>query len=201
MSDAQEPRRGATTVGRSYTAGRRQPYLIRKWPGSRWTLPLGPYTLTQLCVLAGTIFLLIKTRGIWAHFGPLNLIIGVGLPAALTYAARRTRIEGRDPLRAALSGAGYLLQPRAGYLRGRGWRAPDQVRVRGRGFVLADLPALDLPGTDPAAAGRDFPARPAAAVHPVRPVGRPAVRTTATREPERVVSLAELLAAAETGGH
>lgn len=201
MSDAQEPRRG-TTVGRSYTAGRRQPYLIRKWPGSRWTLPLGPYTLTQLCVMAGTVFLLIKTRGLWAHFGPVNLIIGVGLPAALTYAARRTRIEGRDPLRAALSAAGYLLQPRAGYLRGRGWRTPDPVRVRGRSFVVADLPALDLPVTVPAAAGRDFPARLVAAAHPGRRSGRPAaVRSAATREPERAVSLAELLAAAETGGH
>ena len=51
VRERQRLSRFPATVGRSYTAGRRQPYLIRKWPGSRWTLPLGPYTLTQLAIL------------------------------------------------------------------------------------------------------------------------------------------------------
>ncbi|WP_430787125.1 hypothetical protein [Actinoplanes sp. G11-F43] len=165
------------SVGRSYTAGRRQPYLIRKWPGSRWTLPLGPYTLTQLALLVGSIYLLVKTRMLWAHFGPGNLLIGVGLPAALTYAARRTRIEGRDPVRTLLAAATYLLQPRAGYLRGQSYRTPAPVTMSGRGCVVAELPAAQLE-----------PARVlAAAVTPAAP--RP-----------RTVGLAELLATARTGG-
>jgi hypothetical protein len=43
------------SVGRTYTKGRRQPYLIRKWPGSNWALPLGPYTITQLVVFVGSV--------------------------------------------------------------------------------------------------------------------------------------------------
>lgn len=163
------------SVGRSYTAGRRQPYLIRKWPGSRWTLPLGPYTLTQLALLVGSIYLLVKTRMLWAHFGPANLLIGVGLPAALTYAARRTRLEGRDPVRTLLAAATYLLQPGGGYLRGRSYRIPAPVTLPGRGCVVADLPALH-PEPAPSAVLRAVPPRP------------------------RTVGLAELLATAETGG-
>lgn len=171
-----------TAVGRSYTAGRRQPYLIRKWPGSRWTLPLGPYTLTQLTILVGSIVLLVKTRAVWAHFGSLNLVIGVGLPAVLTYAARRTRIEGRDPVRTLLAAITYLLQPRAGYLRGRVYRLPAPVRLAGRGFVLAELPDPSVLAGQPA---------PAAAAPRARP-GAPRPRT---------VGLADLLAAAaENGG-
>ena len=91
------------SIGRTYTKGRRQPYLIRKWPGSNWALPLGPYTITQLVVFVGTVYLLIAYREVWAHFGPMNLVIGVGLPLLLTYATRHTRIEGRDPLRAGVA--------------------------------------------------------------------------------------------------
>lgn len=106
------------SIGRTYTKGRRQPYLIRKWPGSNWALPLGPYTITQLVVFVGTVYLLIAYREVWAHFGPMNLVIGVGVPLLLTYATRHTRIEGRDPLRAGVALVSLLLQPRAGYLGG-----------------------------------------------------------------------------------
>src|SRR5690606_17218354 len=105
-----------TTVGRSYTKGRRQPYLIRKWPGSNWALPLGPYTITQLMLFVGSVYLLLSYRGLWAHFGGFNLIIGVGVPIALTYATRHTRIEGRDPLRAGVALVSLLMQPGSGYL-------------------------------------------------------------------------------------
>lgn len=185
MSD-DTPQRRHTTLGRSYTAGRRQPYLIRKWPGSRWTLPLGPYTLTQLAILVGSIIVLVKTRIVWAHFGPLNLVIGVGLPVVLTYVARRTRLEGRDPVRALLAGATYLLQPRAGYLRGRAWRAPAPVRTPGRGFVIADAVHDDLVVQPDPQAVVYLPG-------PVTAAGR-------TDRP-RYVSLAELLTAPDAGGH
>src|SRR5690606_16936795 len=89
--------------GRTYTKGRRQPYLIRKWPGSQWALPLGPYTITQLGVFVGSVYLLLSYRDVWAHFGPFNIVIGVGIPIALTIATKHTRIEGRDPLRAGIA--------------------------------------------------------------------------------------------------
>lgn len=155
------------TVGRTYTKGRRQPYLIRKWPGSNWALPLGPYTVTQLLVFVGSVYLLLSYRHMWAKFGGFNLLIGVGLPLALTYASRHTRIEGRDPLRAGVALVALLLQPRAGYLGGGPWRRPRPVRSRGGRFPIADPP-------------------PAAAVVAGRPgprasVGRPALAELVTQ--------------------
>lgn len=183
--------------GRTYTAGRRQPYLIRKWPGSAWTIPLGPYTLTQLVVLVGSIVTLVQTRTMWAHFGPINLVIAVGVPIVLTYAARHTRIEGRDPLRAAVAGVGYLLQPRAGYLRGQGWRAPSPVRTGGGAFAVVDLDTL-LDG--PVSAAAPAPARVRAAVTGSRRTRCAAVPAAAVAGPGRA-SLADLLTTVDTGGN
>jgi hypothetical protein len=131
----------AGTVGRTYTRGRRQPYLIRKWPGSNWALPMGPYTITQMLVFVGSVYLLLSYRDVWAHFGGFDVVIGVGVPVALTYATRHTRVEGRDPLRAAAALAVLLLRPRAGYLNGAPLRGPRPVRVRGGSFPVAHLPA------------------------------------------------------------
>ncbi|MEU1813010.1 hypothetical protein [Micromonospora aurantiaca (nom. illeg.)] len=142
MSTEQSDQVEHVTVGRTYTRGRKTPYLIRKWPGSQWTLPLGPYTLLQLVVLVGSVYLLASTPHIWAHFGVLNLVIGIGVPVALTFAVRHTRVEGRDPLRAAVAWGGYLLQPRTGYLGGAAWRTPRPARCGGGRFpVIGDLPA------------------------------------------------------------
>jgi hypothetical protein len=154
---------GDGELGRTYTRGRRQPYLIRKWPGSNWVLPLGPYTITQLLVFVGSIYLLLTYRDWWAHFGPGNLLIGAGLPAALTYATRHTRIEGRDPLRAAVAVAGLLTRPRDGYLNGGPVRHPRPLRLGCGHFPVAAVPAALAPapprgdrpaGTAPPPAGR-----------------------------------------------
>lgn len=166
----------AGSVGRTYTKGRRQPYLIRKWPGSNWALPLGPYTITQLVVFVGSVYLLISYRDVWARFGPMNLVIGVGLPLLLTYATRHTRIEGRDPLRAGVALAGVMLQPRAGYLGGEPHRAADQIRQRGGRFPVAQLPAELLPAP---------PAPPPVRASPSRPWVSDLVSSAAGRRPER----------------
>lgn len=135
----------AGAVGRSYTKGRRQPYLIRKWPGSNWALPLGPYTITQLLVFVGSVYFLISYREVWAHFGPFNLIIGVGLPLLLTYATRHTRIEGRDPLRAGIALVALMMQSRTGYLGDAPLRTARPVSSRGGRFPVAELPPELLP--------------------------------------------------------
>jgi hypothetical protein len=150
-------------VGRSYTKGRKQPYLIRKWPGSRWALPLGPYTLTQLVLCVASIYLMVTYSNWWAHFGGFNIIIGAGVPIVLVFAARHTRIEGRDPLRAAMAALTYLAQPRGGYLAGQGYRPPAAYTQPGRRFAVIDLPTRpDVPShaaqTTPAAALRLSPA-------------------------------------------
>jgi hypothetical protein len=145
-----------SAVGRSYTIGRRQPYLIRKWPGSNWALPMGPYTIPQLLVFVGSIYLLFTYRGGWAHFGALNLVIGVGIPIGLTYATRHTRIEGRDPVRAAASLVGLLLQPRGGYLNGVP-ASPYRIRnVRAEPFPVASLPTELAPPPPSQAAGPPY---------------------------------------------
>src|SRR5690606_18291107 len=138
--------------GHTYTRGRRQPYLIRKWPNSNWVLPLGPYTITQLLVFVGSVYLLLTYRELWAHFGGFNVVIGVGVPAALTYAARHTRVEGRDPVRAGVALVGLLLRPRGGYVNGA---PPPRARVR-------RCPAVRIPvAPHPYAADRAPPRPPA----------------------------------------
>jgi hypothetical protein len=148
-------------VGRSYTTGRRQPYLIRKWPGSNWALPMGPYTVAQLLVFVGSIYLLFTYRGGWAHFGALNLVIGVGIPIGLTYAARHTRIEGRDPVRAAASLVGLLLQPRDGYLNGNPLRTHRIRRMSAAPFPAARPPTqlAPPPPSQPAGPPEPLPGR------------------------------------------
>lgn len=139
----------AGTVGRTYTRGRRQPYLIRKWPGSNWALPLGPYTITQLVVFVGSVYLLLSYRDVWARFGPLNLVIGVGVPLLLTYATRHTRIEGRDPLRTGVALVGLMMQPRNGYLGGDAYRAGGTTVQHDGRFPVAQLPAALSPPDPP----------------------------------------------------
>lgn len=138
-----------TTVGRTYTRGRRQPYLIRKWPGSNWALPMGPYTITQLLVFVGSVYLLFTYRDVWAHFGPVNLVIGIGIPVVLTYATRHTRIEGRDPLRAAIALVSLLLQPRGGYLNGVPVNPARRRRLRSGHIPVTPLPPALQPSPPP----------------------------------------------------
>lgn len=138
-------------VGRTYTRGRRQPYLIRKWPGSNWALPMGPYTITQMLVFVGSVYLLLTYRDLWAHFGPANLIVGIGVPVALTYATRHTRVEGRDPLRAGIALAGLFMQPRSGYLNGAPRRVAKPRRQRSGRIPLAPLPPALVPPAPPPA--------------------------------------------------
>lgn len=129
-----------SSVGRTYTKGRRQPFLIRKWPGSNWALPLGPYTITQLVVFVASVYVLLSYRNLWAHFGGFNLIIGVGIPIALTYLTRYSKVEGRDPVRAGAALAGWLVQPRTGYVGGVAYRPSRPVVVQGGRFPVARMP-------------------------------------------------------------
>lgn len=121
---------------RSYTHARRHPLVIGKIGG--WVLPT-PITPAQLGVLAGSFLALLRTRALWAHLGGIgNLMIQGLVPFALAWAIRHFRIEGRPPLRAALGLATYLLSPRGGILRGRAFREPRGVRIRGtRLFAVA----------------------------------------------------------------
>lgn len=115
-------------VGRSYTRARRHPWVIGRIQG--WTLPLGPFSATQLGVLVISLWLLIQTASVWTQFGPFSLV-PIVFPFAATWAVRHAQIEGRAPLRAL---GGYLAlytAPRHGTLRGRPLPTPDPVRLSG----------------------------------------------------------------------
>lgn len=72
-----------TLVGRSYTRARRHPWVIGRIQG--WTLPLGPFSATQLGVLVISLWLLIQTASVWTQFGPFSLV-PVIIPFAATWA-------------------------------------------------------------------------------------------------------------------
>jgi len=142
-------------AGRFYTHARRYPLVIGKLggPGQGGQLPGGPYTLPQVGVFVALVLALSQTRGLWAHFGGVgNVIVGVGVPAALAWAIRRARIDGRSPAAALRGLLRYACAPSGGRRSGRAWRPGRPHRVRGLAWVQApDL--LDEPAPAPAAAG------------------------------------------------
>ncbi|WP_159942557.1 MULTISPECIES: TcpE family conjugal transfer membrane protein [unclassified Nocardiopsis] len=117
-----------TLVGRSYTRARRHPWVIGRIQG--WTLPLGPFSATQLGVLVISLWLLLQTAPMWTRLGPFALVPLI-IPFIATWAVRHAQIEGRAPLRAL---GGYLAlytAPRRGTLHGRPIPTPDPVRLSG----------------------------------------------------------------------
>jgi hypothetical protein len=126
-----------TLVGRSYTRARRHPWVIGRIQG--WTLPLGPFSATQLGVLVLSLWLLLQTAPLWTRLGPFALV-PVPLPLVATWAVRHAQIEGRAPLRAL---GGYLAlytAPRRGTLHGRPVPTPDPALLSG---VITIQPAPD----------------------------------------------------------
>lgn len=112
-------------VGRCYTRARRLPLMIGRMPGGRGQLWGGPYTLSQFAVAGACLLVLWQTHVLWAHFGTVgNALVLLGVPAVAAWAARRARIEGRDPLRAAVGVARFIAAPAQGRVAGRAWKPP-----------------------------------------------------------------------------
>ncbi len=125
-------------VGRSYTRARRYPWVIGKIQG--WTIPLGPFTATQLGVLIGGMFLLVQTFSVWSALGPFALVVLV-LPFAATWAVRHAKIEGRAPLRALAGYASLLAEPACGRIGTRLARDLRPVALTGTVRLSAPPPA------------------------------------------------------------
>ncbi|WP_052745990.1 TcpE family conjugal transfer membrane protein, partial [Allosalinactinospora lopnorensis] len=124
----QTPDQPYALVGRSYTKARRHPWVIGKIQG--WTLPMGPFTATQLGVLAVGLYLLAKTWPLWSHLGPFAVIV-IAAPIAATWAVRHATIEGRTPLRALTGYLALLTAPRTGWMHGRPVTEPRPEPVHG----------------------------------------------------------------------
>ncbi|WP_067889133.1 hypothetical protein [Actinomadura chibensis] len=165
-------------VGRSYTRARRFPWVIGKIQG--WTIPLGPYTATQLGVLIGGLYLLIKTFDLWRRLGVLAVVV-IALPFAATWAVRHAHIDGRTPLRALGGMAALLTEPRCGRIGGRPARDPRPATLGG-GVRLSALPA---PRPAPRPAVRQPVQQPAVQQPAVQQpaVQQPAVQQPAVRQP------------------
>ncbi|MFI0448059.1 hypothetical protein [Actinomadura sp. 6N118] len=125
-------------IGRSYTRARRFPWVIGKIQG--WTIPLGPYTATQLGVLIGGLYLLVQTFGLWSRLGAAGLIV-ITMPFAATWAVRHAAIEGRTPLRALAGLAALGAEPRCGRIDGRLARDARPSWIKGS-VRLSALPAV-----------------------------------------------------------
>ncbi|MFJ2060361.1 hypothetical protein ACIOMM_31100 [Streptomyces sp. NPDC087908] len=115
-------------VGRCYTKARRLPLMIGRWPGGRGAIWGGPYTVPQVVVIAVAFGVLMLTRGVWAHFGLVNLVIAIGVPYGLSLVVRHVHIDGRNPLVAAVSAGGSLVAPAGGRLEGRPVKSAGRYR-------------------------------------------------------------------------
>lgn len=110
---------------RSYTAVRRYPRVIGNLEG--FSLPV-PATIPQLAGALTTFVLMLKTQGVWAHFGLVNLLLFAVVPLIVGKLLRRPRIEGRTAWRFAL-GAGTYLQHRV-VRHAKAPARPRRVRAR-----------------------------------------------------------------------
>lgn len=153
-------------IGRSYTKARRYQWVIGSLPsgpGHRVRLPFGPYTLTQIGVGIATLFLVVQTRTWWASGGLLSIVVAISLPIVAALGVRRARIEGRDPLKAAVGLARHLATPTHGRVHNRPTSQPRPVLLR-TDLLLVLAPA----GPDQTAAAEDLARaeRPAATAAP-----------------------------------
>lgn len=128
MSDTAGAPDQNTLVGRSYTRARRHPWVIGRIQG--WTLPLGPFSATQLGVLVVSLWLLIQTAPLWTRLGPAAVVV-LAVPFLATWAVRHAQIEGRAPLRALAGYIALYTAPKRGTLHGRPVTTPEPTHLSG----------------------------------------------------------------------
>jgi hypothetical protein len=126
------PERGAQPiVCACYTHARRHPMVLGSIGG--WSPPF-QLTMTQLAVLLASALAINKTWHLWGPLFPpiVSVMVAVAGPALAAWAARRVKVEGRSPIRAALGWLGLVCAPRDGAVDGRPARAP-----RAKGLTTA----------------------------------------------------------------
>ncbi len=163
---------------RQFTRAFKIPVLVGKIEG--FSLPGGPYTLTQLVVTVLVFVLACWLRPLWGHWGVLDFAAAAAGAAPCGFLAGKLSFGARDPLAIASSVLAGLVSPRFGRHQGRPvrWPAPRPGRAArpGAARVLVIGPAETHHPTAPAA----VTVFPAAAGHPHRPVpDRPPVTALA----------------------
>jgi hypothetical protein len=102
----------------SYTHARRHPMVLGTI--ADWSLPF-QVTITQIGVFLVGLVAVNQTWRFWAPLLPpaVATIAGVGLPVLVAWLARRVRVEGRSPLRAAWGSVQLWSAPPGGVIGGR----------------------------------------------------------------------------------
>lgn len=111
----------------SYTHARRHPMVLGRIAG--WAPPF-QLSVVQIVVLLVSFVVLTWTWRFWAPLlpGPLSTMAAMGGPAALAWAARRVRVEGRSLARAARGWLMLWSTPTTGQVGGRPHRRARPAR-------------------------------------------------------------------------
>jgi hypothetical protein len=131
----------------SYTHARRHPMVLGTI--ADWSFPF-QVTITQIGVfLVG----LVAVNQTWRFWAPLlapvvATIVGVGLPVLVAWFARRVRIEGRSPLRAALGWIQLWSAPAAGVIGGRPARPGRPSDLSQHRIIVAGDDRIGVVGED-----------------------------------------------------
>jgi hypothetical protein len=114
----------------TYTHARRHPWVLGAI--GDWALPF-QVTLTQVAVFVVSLLVVKQTWPLWGRTPPgeVGAVFAVGIPGELTWAARRVRVEGRSPARAALGWVQFWSTPPQGTAGGRPVRERRPVNLRG----------------------------------------------------------------------
>jgi len=117
------------TIGcASYTHARRHPMVLGSIGG--WSPPF-QITMTQLGVLLAAVLVINKTWHLWGPLFPpiLSALVALAVPVGAAWAARRVKIEGRSPARAAAGWLSLVCAPSSGTVAGRPARAPRATNL------------------------------------------------------------------------
>jgi hypothetical protein len=123
----------------SYTHARRHPMVLGSIGG--WSPPF-QVTMTQLGVLLASVLVINKSWYLWGPLFPpiVSVLIALAVPSLAAWAARRVKVEGRSPGRAALGWLSLMCAPHDGTVGGHPAREPGAVSFGAGRTWLAPAP-------------------------------------------------------------
>jgi hypothetical protein len=94
--------------------------------------------MTQLGVLLTSVLVINKSWYLWGPLFPpiVSVMLALAVPAGAAWAARRVKIEGRSPGRAALGWLALVCAPADGTVGGHPAREPGAVMLGAEGTWL-----------------------------------------------------------------
>ena len=126
----------------TYTHARRHPMVLGSIGG--WSPPF-QLTMTQLGVLLASALIINKSWHLWGPLFPpiVAVLLAIAFPTGAAWAARRVKIEGRSPVRAALGWVMLMSAPHSGTVGGRPASEPKAARPGAAATWLASFPCAE----------------------------------------------------------